>query len=154
VMAIPWGLMGLFVPTSPRDENYYPPDRWSEFRVQMWKSKVWISQYQGIQYFQTTPDSHDPWISLAPLPSQVPIFGVYCHVTKTCETPNQDEEDCTEHINEKIFYCTRRNLMIWAINPNAIISEISETGCDLSLPVRKPEITASHILRHYSSIDG
>ena len=41
-MAIPWGLMGLFIPMSPQNEAYYPPERWSEFRVQMWKSKVWI----------------------------------------------------------------------------------------------------------------
>ena len=147
-MAIPWGLMGLFIPISPRDENYHPPDRWSEFRVQMWKSKVWVTQYHALQHFQVTLDSHDPLISGAPLPSQIPVFGVYCNVTETCGLLDQGEQD------SDCFSMSETVSMIRAINPNATISYISEIGCDLALPVKKPLITALSILKHYSSIEA
>jgi hypothetical protein len=43
-MAIPWGLMGLFIPMSHQNEAYYPPERWSEFRVQEQSFDITISR--------------------------------------------------------------------------------------------------------------
>jgi pimeloyl-ACP methyl ester carboxylesterase len=149
-LAIPWGLMSLFVPISPRHESYFPPERWSEFRVQMWRSKVWISQYQGIQHLQGTSDSQDPLISFSPLPPKVPVFGVYCNVTSPCI----DGRDCTERINRNIYYNNKKFTMIKEINPNATIAENLENNCDLSLPVQKPLFTATSILKLYSTIDA
>jgi pimeloyl-ACP methyl ester carboxylesterase len=148
-MAIPWGLMGLFIPISPQNEGYYPPERWSEFRVQMWKSKVWISQYQGLQHLQMTSDSQDPLISFAPLSSQIPVFGVYCNTTVACEAKSQNGQDCTQ----LSYYNTKKFSMIRGINPNATIDVNSDVDCNLNLPVQKPSFTASSILKLYSGIE-
>ena len=148
-MAIPWGLMGLFIPISPQNEGYYPPERWSEFRVQMWKSKVWISQYQGLRHLQMTSDSQDPLISFAPLSSQIPVFGVYCNTTVACEAKSQNGQDCTQ----LSYYNTKKFSMIRGINPNATIDVNSDVDCNLNLPVQKPSFTASSILKLYSGIE-
>ena len=148
-MAIPWGLMGLFIPISPQHEGYYPPERWSEFRVQMWKSKVWISQYQGLRHLQMTSDSQDPLISCAPLSSQIPVFGVYCNTTVACEAKSQEGQDCTQ----LSYYNTKKFSMIRGINANATIAVNSDVDCNLNLPVQKPLFTASSILKLYSGIE-
>ena len=148
-MAIPWGLMGLFIPISPQNEGYYPPERWSEFRVQMWKSKVWISQYQGLRHLQMTSDSQDPLISFAPLSSQIPVFGVYCNTTVACEAKSQNGQDCTQ----LSYYNTKKFSMIREINPNATIAVNSDVDCNLNLPVQEPLFTASSILKLYSGIE-
>ena len=148
-MAIPWGLMGLFIPISPQHEGYYPPERWSEFRVQMWKSKVWISQYQGLRHLQMTSDSQDPLISCAPLSSQIPVFGVYCNTTVACEAKSQEGQDCTQ----LSYYNTKKFSMIRGINANARIAVNSDVDCNLNLPVQKPLFTASSILKLYSGIE-
>ena len=148
-LAIPWGLMGIFVPISPQDQRYYPPERWSEFRVQMWKSKVWISQYQGLQHLQMTSDSEDPLVSFAPLSSQIPVFGVYCNATEACDAQNQNGQDCTQ----LSYYNTKKFSMIQEINANAIIALIPDVDCNLYLPVEMPLVTASSILKLYSEIE-
>jgi hypothetical protein len=101
--------MGSDGPISPQKEDYYPPERWSEFRVQIWKSKVCISQYQGLRHLQMTSDFQGPLISFAPLSSQFPVFGVYCNATIVCETQSQNGQDCTllTYYNTKKFTMTR-----------------------------------------------
>jgi hypothetical protein len=141
--------MGLFIPISPQHEGYYPPERWSEFRVQMWKSKVWISQYQGLRHLQMTSDSQDPLISCAPLSSQIPVFGVYCNTTVACQAKSQEGQDCTQ----LSYYNTKKFSMIRGINANATIAVNSDVDCNLNLPVQKPLITASSILKLYSGIE-
>ncbi|KAI9143034.1 hypothetical protein BKA69DRAFT_1063994 [Paraphysoderma sedebokerense] len=155
-MAIPWGLMSLFVPLSPRDTNYYPPERWPEFRVQMWKSKVWISQYQGIQHMQVTPDSTDSLVALVPLPPSIPVFGVYCNVTATCFDgfQNRTGQACLDKINENGYYNDRKFALVLSVNPNASIITNTEYDCGLSLPVQKPMFTAASILSLFKTIDG
>jgi len=145
-MAIPWGLMGLFIHISPQNEGYYPPERWSESIVQMWKSKVWISQYQGLRHLQMTSDSQDPLISFAPLSSQIPV---YCNTTVACEAKSQNGQDCTQ----LSYYNTKKFSMIRGINPNATIAVNSDVDCNLNLPVQKPLFTASSILKLYSEIE-
>jgi len=147
-MAIPWGLMGLFIPISPQYEGYYPPERWSEFRVQMWKSKVWISQYQGLRHLQITSDSQDPLISFAPLSSQFPVFGVYCNTTVACEAKSQEGQDCTQ----LSYYNTKKFSMIRG-NANATIAVNSDVDCNLNLPIQKPLFTASSILKLNAGIE-
>lgn len=152
-IAIPWGLMSLFFPISPHDKTYYPQERWPEFRVQMWQSKVWISQYQGLEYIQNTADSQDPLISFAPLPSQIPVFGVYCNLTASCDAQTLNGGDCTEYINKTNFYNSEKFSMLKLINTNATIAENLEIDCGLSLPVSKPLYTALSILKLYSAIE-
>ena len=108
-MAIPWGLMGLFIPISPRHEGNYPPERWSEFRVQMWKSKVWISQYQGLRHLQMNSDSQDPLISFAPISSQIPVFGVNCNTTVACEAQSQKGQESCRKIVPKFPITTPKS---------------------------------------------
>ena len=134
---------------SPQHEGYYPPERWSEFRVQMWKSKVWISQYQGLRHLQMTSDSQDPLISFAPLSSQIPVFGVYCNTTVACEAKSQEGQDCTQ----LSYYNTKKFSMIREINANATITVNSDVDCNLNLPVQKPLFAASSILKLYSGIE-
>ena len=141
--------MGLFIPISPQNEGYYPPERWSEFRVQKWKSKVWISQYQGLRHLQMTSDSQYPSISCAPLSSQIPVFGVYCNRTVACEAKSQNRQDCTQ----LSYYNTKKFSMIRGINPNATIAVNSDANCNLNLPVQKHLFTASSILKLYSGIE-
>ena len=147
-IAIPWGLIGIFIPISPREEGYYPPEKWSEFRVQMWKSKVWISQYQGIQNLQTTPYSQDPLSGFAPLPSNIRVFGVYCNVTLDCNS-----QDCSETLKQNIYYNTKKFALIKKISENATIALNVDDDCDLGLPVLKPKFTAESIIKLYSGIE-
>jgi len=141
--------MKIALPTLLALEGYYPPERWSEFRVQMWKSKVWISQYQGLRHLQMTSDSQDPLISFAPLSSQIPVFGVYCNATVTCEAKSQEGQDCTQ----LSYYNTKKFSMIRGINANATIAVNSDVDCNLNLPVQKPLFTASSILKLYAGIE-
>ena len=140
------GSMGLFIPISPQNEGYHPPERWSEFRVQMWK-RIW--QYQGLRHLQMTSDSQDPLISFAPLSSQIPVFGVYCNTTVACEAQSQNGLDCTQ----LTYYSTKKFSMIQQINTNATIAVNSDVDCNLNLPVQKPLFTASSILKLYSGIE-
>ena len=141
--------MKIALPTLLALEGYYPPERWSEFRVQMWKSKVWISQYQGLRHLQMTSDSQDPLISFAPLSSQIPVFGVYCNATVACQAKSQEGQDCTQ----LSYYNTKKFSMIRGINANATIDVNSDVDCNLNLPVQKPLFTASSILKLYAGIE-
>jgi hypothetical protein len=153
-LAIPWVLMSLFFPLTPQDSAYYPPSHWTEFRVQLWKSKSWISQLQGIQHMQTTPDSSDPLYGCAPLPTAVPVFGVYCNVTATCFDgfANQTSQACLDIINQNIYYNTRKFNMVRSLYPNATFVNNSQFDCALSLPLKDPLFTATAILKLYSTI--
>ncbi|KAJ3128635.1 hypothetical protein HK098_003842 [Nowakowskiella sp. JEL0407] len=109
-LAIPWGLMSLFVPIIPRADTYYPPNKWMEFRVQMWKSQAWISQYQGLQHIQSTPDSEDPLYKYAPIPANIAVLGVYCNLTNPCigKYQNRTGDDCSNRIAENKYYTDQK----------------------------------------------
>ncbi|KAJ3311108.1 hypothetical protein HDV04_004422 [Boothiomyces sp. JEL0838] len=146
-MAIPWGLMSLFFPISPQDPNYYPPDKWKEYRVQLWKSKSWITQLQGLKYLQSANDAADPLNAYGPLPSAVPVFGVYCSVPASCYTAKDDAV-------QKDYYNQQKFAMVRALSANAVFVNNTDCDCALSLPVAKAQFTATSILSLYASINA
>ena len=100
-----------------------------------------------------TPDSQDPLIAFAPLSSQIPVFGVYCNATVTCEAQIQNGQDCTALKKQNIYYNAKKFSMIREINKNATIAKNLDADCNLNLPVEKPLFTASSILKFYSGIE-
>jgi pimeloyl-ACP methyl ester carboxylesterase len=147
-LAIPWGLMSLFFPVSSQDADFSPPLRWTEYRVQMWKSKSWVSQLQGIQAMQARADSDDPVFSSAPLPATVPVFGIYCNVT-TCAGAG-----CDAKIKTTAYYNTRKFAMLFALNSNASVTTDNQANCGLDLPLKKPRFAAESILNFLSKINA
>ncbi len=79
-LAIPWGLMPIFVPAG-RDPTYYPPEKWGEFRAQLWTSKAWITQYYGIISQSKSDFNKSPLNSFGPFSPSVPLIGINWYVS-------------------------------------------------------------------------
>ena len=119
--------------------------------MQMWKSPSWISQYQGLQHLQETPDAADPLIANAPLPSSLPVLGVYCNVTSTCFNgfQNLTGKACSDLIQQTQFYNEKKFSLLKSLSPNASLVTRNGYHCSLNLPVDQPEFTARSILSFY-----
>ncbi len=91
--------------TIPR--GYRATDAWIEYKVHNWKSKVWVSLYQGFQHMQATLDAQDPLIAPAPLPTTIPVLGVYCNMTATCRSTNSTSAYCqkTRYYEDRKLSC-------------------------------------------------
>ncbi|KAI3642471.1 hypothetical protein MP228_012026 [Amoeboaphelidium protococcarum] len=152
-LAIPWGLMSLFVPIQPQDPNYYPAEKWTELKVQSWKSKMWMSQLEGLLQQQKTAPQDDPMVKFAPLPSNVPVFGVYCNVTQSClrGSRNLTGQACDDQIKQNLYYNDRKFTMVRSLSANATIVTNNDLNCTLSLPVVKPKFTAESLAALYSN---
>jgi pimeloyl-ACP methyl ester carboxylesterase len=157
-MAIPWGLVSIFFPINPIDPTFYPPDKWAEFRVQLWKSKSWVSQWQAIMEMSTKSSSNDPLVAYAPLPSSVAVLGVLCNSSSTCydefSGKNLTGTRCTDNMAQKEYQNNRKFAMINSLNSNASLVVNSDYTCSLSLPVKYPRYTASSILSLFSQINA
>ena len=153
-LVIPWGLTSLFFPMSPADPDFYPSSRWPEYRVQLWKSKSWISQMQGIQAMQTRKDKDDPVFIYAPLPN-VPVLGVYCNVT-TCfnRYGNLTGQACIDKIKKDAYSNDQKFSMIQALSNNVTIVTNKDVDCGLDLPLKRPRLTAESILGLYSKVNA
>jgi hypothetical protein len=106
-LAIPWGLMPIFVPMSPVDPNYYPQSEWTAFRVQIWKSKSWVAQFLVIEKMrQSDDDSQDALFTSAPLPNTVPVSGVGCANIESCLNSgrNLTGDECEAFQEKNRFY--------------------------------------------------
>ncbi|KAI8926343.1 hypothetical protein BC831DRAFT_456835 [Entophlyctis helioformis] len=155
-LAIPWGLMSIIVP-SAQDPTYYPPDRWMEFRVQLWTSKAWMTQYAGIKYLQSANDTLDPLFAAAPLPP-IRLAHVVCKLTddQACLNANGGAvftgDACTLQKFNNRFYQQQQLAMTLALVPNATLVNNTETGCGLALPLTKPEYTAQKLWAELGSV--
>ncbi|KAJ3274092.1 hypothetical protein HDV01_003585 [Terramyces sp. JEL0728] len=142
-LAIPWGLISRFFSLAP-DPSYYPQDKWKEYRVQLWKSKSWITELESIKHLQNTLDANDPLNQYIPLPSSVSVFAVYCSMPISCYSPN----------DEKSYYNQQKFAMVRAMSSNPKFVNNTDCDCTMSLPVTKPEFTAFSILSLYATINA
>ena len=155
-LAIPWGLMGLFIPLSPVDPTFFPKEKWLEFRVQMWKSNSWITQLEGLKKIQSTPTSEQPLQKYAPLPVSVPVFGIYCDLGDSCYDglKNRTGADLCADIKRKNDYYTKAKFkLLNSLNENTTVVNNTAYDCGIDMPVKKPEFTAEAILSLIKTIE-
>ncbi|KAJ3209583.1 hypothetical protein HDU67_006066 [Dinochytrium kinnereticum] len=148
-LGIPWPLMPIFTPPNSVAKGYEPQDRAEEFRVQIWKSKMWVGQLWGIKKLGSQDDTKDP-LNTIKLPSSIPLTHIMCNLSDE-QACSKDQSvglpgDCKEWQRRKNFYQNRQLEMTKAIQSSARFLFNNDTDCKLDMPVNKPLFTAQSIL--------
>ena len=163
-LAIPWGLMPLFNPISSVSSGYYPPEKRAEYKVQSWKSNLWINQAAGLQLISSTPDSQDP-LNTVVLPPNVPFYHVLCQLnsTQACSpartgySSQLTGSDCQPFATQNDYYYHRQILMTNRIQPVSNVTNTTfvfntDTACQIDMPLSYPSYTATQVLNLVSWI--
>ncbi|KAJ3097647.1 hypothetical protein HDU96_000304 [Phlyctochytrium bullatum] len=148
-VALPFPFMPAFTPENSISKNYEPADRRTEFRVQIWKHKMWVAQLEGIKRIFDIDDATEP-LNAFVLPTSVPLAHIMCNLndTQACD-PIQAQglnADCSELRRKNTFYRQSKIDMTRRIQPSATLIFNTDTDCKLDLPLNKPAFTASSIL--------
>ncbi|KAI8799472.1 hypothetical protein BJ742DRAFT_781370 [Cladochytrium replicatum] len=153
-LAIPWGLISIFVPASPVDPGYWPEDKWTEFRAQSWTSKMWIPQYWGIRYMATNPPASDPLFTLLPFPPHSPtrnitFSAIYCSKPDNLVCSDPSDANCASmRFDNKLYIQSKKDVAKRAVGPGGVVNVVEnyDADCALSMPVHLPEWTARAVL--------
>jgi pimeloyl-ACP methyl ester carboxylesterase len=154
-LAIPWGLMPVFVPTATVDAQYYPAEKALQFRTMSWKSRMWVGQFAAIKYFYDTSDSQPNNITdLKPFPPNIPLSHVFCRLndTQICKYGKVPEPFCGDAAYQNSFTIPLQIAMTKIYNPNATIVFDQADDCDLGMPVAKPKFTADTVFNFVKDI--
>ena len=150
-VAIPCGLMPVFVSLASVPKDYYPVERRMEFRAQLWTSRMWLNQVFGLQYIRSHPDNQDPLVTM-PLASNIPLVHVTCNLnaTQVCLPKYQGQvisaDKCAEMVASNDFFFGKQVNMTLALKPTARFLFNTEDDCTLGFIVDKPQASANFIL--------
>ncbi|ORZ30053.1 hypothetical protein BCR44DRAFT_364621 [Catenaria anguillulae PL171] len=147
-LAIPWGLMPVFFPPNSVPKGYFPPEKAAEFRVQLWTSKSWINQREGIKHQIQTFGQPSALQTFTPAVS-VPLAHVYCNLSdaQVCERPGV--KDCPKAQQENRLAVQEQVRVTNGLQSNARLIGNTDLDCSLDMPVSKPEYTAAKILEAF-----
>ncbi|KAJ3017525.1 UNVERIFIED_CONTAM: hypothetical protein HDU68_011600 [Siphonaria sp. JEL0065] len=138
-LGTPWGLFPIFTNAGTVYAGYEPVERRQEYSVQLWKAKLWVSEFWAIKY-QLSPEFPDT--SNLTLASSIPLTHVMCKLSDeaVCKTPGYgvscEERQKTNRDQFAADVAATKKLQATA---NLVFNE--DIDCDLSMPISKPKFT-------------
>lgn len=143
-LAIPWGLLPLFIPLGSVVPGFYPVDKAVEYRAQLWSSKAWVSQYWGIAPYVDYPK--EDIMTVMKNKVNITIGNIVCNLNETQICKNvMSLSDCSSRQSQHKYYYERQLNATLGLSPNATIVWNMDSDCSLDIPIRKPLWTANSV---------
>ncbi|MCJ1466842.1 hypothetical protein MMC07_005463 [Pseudocyphellaria aurata] len=133
-IAIPWGLMPIFVPT---DKTYFDQSLYPRFHSQSFKEDLWARQYFALVHDASKPI--DNYTVTATVPSGIPVFSVMTDVPG----------DTAEEKASNEFYKSQKLELANHVAGGKLTKEpvwCTESDCSLDFPVLKPRFAADALI--------
>ena len=133
-LAIPWGLMPIFI--SGNQSSYVPQDRYWEYRVQLWKSKTWKGQGDGLDYMIANDGRND----LAYYNNvSAPLTAIVCGNFGACQSW-QSSSDCVKANTSFQFYLNQSLVWYQKLQPTVKVIYNPDPVCRTNLEWFDPYI--------------